>query len=230
MPVFSLLRPRPTRVSQRSGRVRDSLRSSTRIAGPRVRRRRWFRGRSSQGGRTSCIRRRLSSGSIPCCRSADGTGRGWKTCQGSFDLFPSGAVRDDDGVAFFFDFGADVARVPVHFGRDGLAAEMPHRASVVRACGGEEVAVPASSIPSDPGPETLPGPDPRQHSLRADARFILERDFDRPRSCGTSRANRELSEFPTKLDLRGGTGLGMQWSWRNVWETRTAQRLPDPFQ
>jgi hypothetical protein len=88
---------------------------------------------------------------------------------------PSGAVEQQDGVRSLGDVAGDFLEMELH----RLGVGRP--AASGRANGAEEIGAFVALIGGLARPRSASGPLPHQAVLLADARFILEPDFDRRR-------------------------------------------------
>jgi len=91
----------------------------------------------------------------------------------------SRAIEDEGGVAARRDLPADLGQMQRHdFGVGGWDNE-GRRGAALRTDGAEDVGPFVALVARCAGPRSTLGPDAGQRTLLADARLILEPDFDR---------------------------------------------------
>ncbi len=96
-----------------------------------------------------------------------------------FAAMPASSVKDEHGMSAGRDGFGDFLQVQVHRLRIGIRHHDSRARLPLRAHGAEEISPFVTGIADYAGPAAFARPNPGQRALLANARLVLEPDFDR---------------------------------------------------
>ena len=110
---------------------------------------------------------------------------------------PAGAIEQQNGMRAFFDMARDFVEMELHHFCVGVGERQRRALALGRADCAEEIGVLVALVGGLTRTGSAPRPLPNEAVLLADARFVLEPDFDRRfrRKGGQMRLQRRFEVF-----------------------------------